>query len=54
MLKEGKTVAEVYDSANAMADLKKIQNINSLRLSSRSIPFGSRGPIRLGYVTETN
>ena len=27
MLKEGKTVAEVYDSANAMADLKKIQNI---------------------------
>ena len=27
MLKEGKTVAEVYDSARAMADLKKIQNI---------------------------
>lgn len=34
MLKEGKTVAEVYDSASAMADLKKIQNIKQKVISA--------------------
>lgn len=34
MLKEGKTVAEVHDSASAMADLKKIQNIKQKVISA--------------------
>ena len=34
MLKEGKTVAEVYDSASAMVDPKKIQNIKQKVISA--------------------